>query len=205
MNYCTEKPHRAFLGIVVILALSLVNPNKPMAQRPGQQKAQAHHKKEQHKKSHHKKAHSKQKAHYHYRHLPRRGVVIEKLPTGTVVLKHKGSKLHFHKGVFYKPKGAGGFTVVRAPIGMRIKILPVGHQRIVVKKKPYVYYYGSFYAKSNDSEGYEVVEAPIGAEVDALPEGYEQEEIEGVVYYTLDDARYMEKDIDGEPVYQVVK
>lgn len=95
--------------------------------------------------------------------------------------------------------------MVRAPIGMRIKILPVEHQRIVVNKKPYVYYYGTFYAKSNDSEGYEVVEAPVGAEVDALPEGYEQEEIEGVVYYTLDDARYMEINTNGQPVYQVVK
>ena len=52
---------------------------------------------------------------------------------------------------------------------------------------------------------YEVVSAPIGAEVDAIPEGYETEEIDGVVYYTLDDVKYMEKGTESDPVYVVVK
>ena len=69
----------------------------------------------------------------------------------------------------------------------------------------YFYYYGTFYAKGSGSDEYEVIQAPVGAQVDALPEGYEMEEVDGVVYYTLDDVKYMEKDINGEPVYEVVK
>jgi len=207
MKLSTKKVHWVYLGVLIALAALIVNPTDSLAQRAGapKAKANAHHKKEQHKKAHHKKVHKKRVAHHHYRHLPRRGVVVKTLPTGAVVIKHKGTKLHFHNGVFYKSKGAASFSVVRAPIGVRIKVLPVGHKKIVVRKRLYVYYYGTFYAKTNDSEAYEVVNAPIGAEVDALPEGYEMEEIDGVVYYTLDDVKYMEKDADGEPVYQVVK
>ena len=207
MKLSTKKAHWVYLGVLIAIAALIVNPTDLLAQRAEapKTKAKAHHKNEHHKKAHHKKAHKKRVAHHHYRHLPKRGVVVKTLPTGAVVIKHKGSKLHFHNGVFYKPKGAGSFTVVRAPIGVRIKVLPLGHKKIVVRKRPYVYYYGTFYAKTNDSEEYEVVNAPIGAEVDALPEGYEMEEIDGVVYYTLDDVKYMEKDADGEPVYQVVK
>ena len=203
MKLSTKKVHWVYLGVLIALAALIVNPTDLLAQRAGAPKA--HHKKEHHKKTHHKKAHKKRVAHHHYRHLPKRGVVVKTLPTGAVVINHKGSKLHFHNGVFYKPKGVASFSVVRAPIGVRIKVLPVGHKKIVVGKRPYVYYYGTFYAKTNDSEIYEVVNAPIGAEVDALPEGYEMEEIDGVVYYTLDDVKYMEKDTDGEPVYHVVK
>ena len=54
-------------------------------------------------------------------------------------------------------------------------------------------------------EEYTVTEAPVGAEVDALPEGYEITTVDGVEYYTLDDAKYqaVEKE-DGGIVYQVV-
>ena len=206
MKFFTTKLHKLIIGTLVLFIALTINPTEASAQRPGspKAKAKAHHKKE-HRKENHKKAHKKRAAHHHYKHLPRRGVVVKTLPSGVVIVKHKGANLHFHNGVFYKSKGAASFAVVRAPLGVRVKVLPPGHRKIMVKKRAYVYYYGTFYAKAKGSEEYEVVEAPIGAEVDALPEGYEMEEVDGVVYYTLDDVRYMEKGSDEDPVYEVVK
>ena len=88
---------------------------------------------------------------------------------------------------------------------MKIPIIPIGHKRIVVKQKTFFYHYGTFYTKTPGAEEYVVTEAPIGAEVEALPEGYEISTVDGVEYYTLDDAKYqaIEKE-DGEMLYQVV-
>ena len=170
--------------------------------------AQAQHKKG-HAKAHpkkapHKKGPVKHKAHVRYAHLPRRGAVISTVPKGNIVVTHKGVKFKFHNGVFYKPKGAT-FVVVRPPCGLKIAALPAGHLCVVVKKKRYFYYYGTFYVKTAGVEEYEVVEAPVGAEVDALPEGYEISTVDGVEYYTLEDAKYqaVEKE-DGTVMYQVV-
>jgi len=198
--------------IIIALAGFLVFSFSSYAQRPGApraKKAKAKHHQEhrkEHRQAHHKKAHVKRVAHHHYKHLPKRGVVVTSLPSGVVVVKHKGAKLHAHNGVFYKPKGAASFVVVRAPLGLRVKVVPPGHKRIMVRKRQYYYHYGTFYAKAPNSDEYEVVTAPVGAEVDAIPEGYDMEEIDGVVYYTMDDVKYQEKESgNGDPVYEVVK
>ncbi len=166
--------------------------------------AKAHHQQKHHNKSH-KKGHVKRHAHFHYAHLPRRGAVVSAVARGHIGIVHKGVKFKFHNGVFYKSKGPATFVVVRPPKGLKIAILPVGHKRVIVKQKPYFYYYGTFYSKPPGMEEYTVTEAPVGAEVDALPEGYEITTVDGVEYYTLDDAKYqaVEKE-DGGIVYQVV-
>ena len=196
--------------LLMTLATVLSQPLESFSQRPGSPKAKAKTKtkakaKSHHRNQQHKKAHAKRVAHHHYKHLPKRGVVVTTLPNGVVKVKHKSGPLHYHNGVFYKPKGAASFTIARAPVGIKVKVLPQGHKKVMVQSRPYVYYYGTFYSKSKESNEYEVVAAPVGAEVDAIPEGYEMEEIDGVVYYTLDDVKYKEKESDGEPIYEVVK
>ena len=164
----------------------------------------AHHKKKHHNNSH-KKGHVKRYPHFHYEHLPRRGAVVSTVAKGHVGITHKGIKFKFHNGVYYQSKGPATFVVVRPPRGLKIMVMPVGYKRIVVKQKTYFYYYGTFYSKTPGMEEYTVTEAPVGAEVDALPEGYEITTVDGVEYYTLDDAKYqsVEKE-DGEVMYQVV-
>ncbi|MBL4755691.1 MAG: hypothetical protein JKY52_19120 [Flavobacteriales bacterium] len=227
MNLLNKKSPLVHLTVFLALAAFLAIPSNTQAQRPGspKAKAKAHHKKEhhhnaqhnkeqhnkaqhnraQHNKAQQKRAHARRAAHHHYKHLPKRGAVVTTTPSGVVIVKHKGANYHYHNGVFYKPKGAASFYIARAPIGARVKVLPTGHKKVFVGKRPYVYYYGTFYKKAPDTNEYEVVDAPVGAEVDALPEGYQMEEIDGVVYYTLDDVKYMEKDANGEPVYEVVE
>lgn len=192
--------------LILLTAIGLVSaPYFSTAQKHkhGHQKEQI---KPQHAKAHHAKAHKQRVAHHNYKHLPKRGHVVTTLPSGIVKVNHKGATLHFNNGVFYKPKGAASFVVARAPIGLRIKLLPAGAKKIMVRKQVQLhYYYGTFYSYSEASKEYEVVEAPEGAVVADIPDGYEMEEIDGVVYYTLDDAKYMEKLTSGDPVYVVVK
>ena len=86
-----------------------------------------------------------------------------------------------------------------------MKILPVGYKRIVVRNRPYFYYYGTYYTQvDNSADEYEVVDAPIGAEVDALPEGYEVVIVEGQEYYKLDDTYYEARINDKDEEYYTV-
>ncbi|MFH1320217.1 MAG: DUF6515 family protein [Bacteroidota bacterium] len=148
----------------------------------------------------------RQAAHYHYRHLPRRGAEVEKMDAATVSIAFKGMKLHYHTGIFYKPKGAASFVVVRPPMGIRIKVLPPEHRKIVIGPAVYFYYYGTFYKKTPNSDEYEVIDAPVGAEVDALPDGYETKTIDSEEYYELDDVYYKPKENEeGEMIYEVVE
>ena len=109
MNLSTKKRPWVYLTIFMALTAFLVIPSTTLAQRPGtpraKAKAKAHHKKGHHPKAHHKRAHAKRVAHHHYKHLPRRGAVVTTLPSGVVIVKHRGSNFHYHNGVFYKSKG----------------------------------------------------------------------------------------------------
>ncbi len=182
---------------IVLLAFLFIAPLTIYGQRKGHPKHKA--------KAHHHKAAESRIAHHHYKHLPKRGAVVTMLPNGLVTLNHKGARLHYHNGVFYKAKGAASFVVVKAPIGLRVKVLPPGYKKIVHGKRHYVYYYGTFYAKTDANEEYQVVEPPLGAEVESIPDGYNMEEIDGVTYYTLEDIKYMEKEKEGKSVYEIVK
>jgi len=156
-----------------------------------------------HKKAHHK-GKNPRSAHHKYAHLPKRGATIAKIGAGAVVITHKKGKYHYHNGIFYKPAGAASYVVVRPPRGARIKVLPYGYKRMVLAKTTYIYYYGTYYKRVPATEEYEVVAAPIGAQVDALPKGYETTVVDGVEYYTLDDAKYVAKGEGDATVYEVV-
>ncbi|MCD4665863.1 MAG: DUF6515 family protein [Bacteroidales bacterium] len=157
----------------------------------------------QHKKNN-KPGKLRRTAHYKYRHLPRRGTVVASFGYGYVNIKFKHINYHFHKGVFYKPTGSQ-FIVARAPIGIRVRILPVGYRKIFIRNRPYFYYYGTYYCETENSEEFEVVEAPLGAEIDAIPEGYETLTFDDIEYYLLDDV-YYEPGVneEGEEYYRVV-
>lgn len=150
----------------------------------------------------------KRKPHTRYSHLPKRGVVIKKRPTGARVIKYNKRKYWLHNGVYYR-KYNGNYKVVRPRRGLRIRTLPIGYRRIVVKNKPYFYYYGTYYSQVEGSEEYEVVDAPMEAQVDALPEGYETIIADdGSTEYKLDGVTYKEVPLDEDGKewgYQVVK
>lgn len=136
--------------------------------------------------------------HHHYRHLPRRGVTVATVHRRATVIRWGGVGFRLHAGVWYRPMGKK-WVVARAPIGVRIRVLPKGYRKVVVGPRTYFYYYGVYY-QLQDKE-YVVVDAPMGAEVDSLPDGYHTEVIDGKEYYVLDDVYYMpSKNDDGEEI-----
>ncbi len=141
-----------------------------------------------------------------YRNLPRRGKVVRKLGAGFVNIRFRGSNLFVHNGVWYRPTTRNRYIVIKAPIGVRVRRLPLvlAQPRIMVGTNVYYYYYGTYYQKAADTEEYVVVEPPIGAKVDALPEDYETVEVNGMVYYRLDGVYYEYVDNEGEAPYFLV-
>lgn len=133
------------------------------------------------------------RAHVRYARLPRWRAVVATVPVGAVAIRTHRIPYHFHEGIFYTPAN-NGFVIVRPLAGVRVKVLPPGHRRIIVGPRPYFYYYGTFYRKVDDTDEYETVDAPDGAVVDALPDGYEVKTKDGTEYYVLDDVYYAEVD-----------
>jgi len=154
--------------------------------------AQRHHHKPRHHSPHHK-----------YSKLPHWGHSYKVAPWGAVLFPYSGIKYHYHGGVFYKPV-SGGYAIVRAPIGIKVRTLPAEHVVVFVNGRKYFYYYGTYYVHSNSDE-YTTVAPPVGARVDALPDGYKKLVINGLTYYEFE-GTYYEAYIDdsGEVWYEVV-
>ena len=126
--------------------------------------------------------------HHHYKHLPRRGALVTTIHSGALTVNFGGIRYRHYSGVWYKPQGKK-WVVIRSPFGVRVKVLPTGHRRCVVRNRTYYYYYGTYYIKTNNE--YEIVQAPTGAEVGSLPDGYNTITVNGEKYYELDDIYYM--------------
>jgi len=143
--------------------------------------------------------------HYHYSKLPRWGYTLKAVPKKSVVIIHSGLKYHYYSGIFYKPAGAT-YKIVKAPIGMRVRVLAKDKISIVLKGKKYFYYYGTFYTETPDGKEYFTVDPPIGAKVNALPEGYTEIEKNGKIYYEFEGVLYEEvSENDDEIRYEVVE
>ena len=127
-------------------------------------------------------------AHFHYKHLPRRGAVVTSINSKSLTVNFKGIGYRSYAGIWYRPQGKR-WVVVRTPIGVRIKALPAGYSRCLVNSRTYFYYYGTYYIKTNNE--YEAVQGPTGAEIKSLPEGYNTLTINGEQYYELDGIYYM--------------
>ena len=145
--------------------------------------------------------------HIRYTHLPRWGSVVSYRPNGAIIIASYDGPYYFHNGIFYMHRQPG-FIIVRPRPGIRIKVLPAGHRRFMIRNRPYYYFYGTFYVKTARGREYEVVNAPEGAIVDALPEGYEIKKVGSTEYYVLDGVYYAEvhtDQIENGVGYQVVK
>lgn len=195
------KNKMKFIRILVTIFLCFTFTNNAVAQKK-KNKVKSHVK--QNHKKHFRPKKAKHIAHHrHYRHLPKRGKVIRKLHVGAVRIGFRGTHFHFHNGVWYRPHRKQ-FIVARAPFGIRVRVLPVGHRRIVIGSRPYFYYYGTYYVKVENSDEYEVIAAPIGAAVDALPDGYKVVKANNMSYYQLDDVYYEPRINEESKEYYVV-
>ncbi len=152
-----------------------------------------------HYKGKHYRPHHRYVKHYHWGHGYRA------VPKGAFIYPHKGTRYHYHKGIYFKPYGSK-YVVVRPPLGIRVKTIPANHIRFLLRGQTYYYYYGTYYKKSNNSKEYVSVSPPIGAKIDALPDGYKKVRINDEIYYELE-GNYYKAIIDekGEVWYELVE
>jgi len=187
---------------LIIIILFSFNTNQIVAQTKRQKvkkevRKTVKKKRKRHKtRNKHVRTYKHYKAHHHYRHHPKWGLRVKTVPVGGVFLNFRGLRYKFVNGVYYKPF-SGGYAVVGAPIGIRIKILPTSYSKVTIKghPNPYYYHYGNYYTKVvniNNQVEYTTVKPPIGAQIIALPEGYTTTIIDNETYYVLDDVHYKE-------------
>lgn len=133
---------------------------------------------------------------------PRRCRTVTVMPAGHMVIVHRGNNFYFDRGVYYRSLN-GGYSVVAAPVGIRIRVLPVGFRRIIVANQVRYYYQGTYYQQVG--EEYETLEPEIGSAVPELPEdNVDEVTLDGQTYYEYDNMLY-KKIVTNEGVqYEVV-
>jgi hypothetical protein len=119
-----------------------------------------------------------------------------------IIVNANNQKYYYDQGVYYS-EGSGGYTVVQAPDGATINVLPEGTQTVVVNETTNNYYYGGTYYEKTDS-GYTVVPPTAGTVVENLPEGGEQVKVGEYTYVKIGDVYYQPIVVDGENKYEVV-
>jgi len=171
-----------YILIVVILILSIASGNA------------------QPRNNHHR---DRPEPHNRYRDLPHWGFKYRAIPRDAFILRHSGINYHYYSGIYYRPYG-DSFVVVKAPIGLRVRTLPIGSVHFVVGGRRYFYYYGTYYIKSVDND-YITVAPPLGAIVDGLPEGYTKVVIDNNTYYEFEGTYYKAfLDENGEVLFEVI-
>lgn len=143
--------------------------------------------------------------HHRYANLPRWGYSTKVAPKKAIIIAHSGINYHYHSGIYYKKVGAN-YKIIKAPVGIRVRSLPEGRIRFLLKGKKYYYYYGTYYVKSDNDSEYITVDPPKGAKVDALPEGYNTVELNGEEFYEFEGTYYKAiTNENGEEWYEVVE
>ena len=136
--------------------------------------------------------------------MPHWGYAYKVAPRHAYVVPHSGVRYYYNSGIFYKQHGPK-YVIVRAPIGLRVKVLPTNNIRFVHGGRTFYYYYGTYYARTSNNE-YITVDPPLGARIDALPDGYIKVIIEDRTYYEFEGTLYKAViDEYGDVWYEVVK
>lgn len=114
--------------------------------------------------------------------------VIQSLPIGYSTVTFGGRNLFYHGGRYYNAVG-NSYSLIAAPIGLRVRILPIGYRRIFIGAVPHYYYGGVYYRQIGDE--YEAVEPSVGTIVPELPtDNVEEVIIDGQTLYEYDNFLY---------------
>lgn len=131
------------------------------------------------------------------------GVFVATLAVTAIIVSVNNQNYYYDQGVYYVSSD-GGYTVVQAPAGATVKVLPPETQTVVVNETTNNYYYaGTYYEKKGDQ--YVVVPPTAGTVVENLPEGGEQVKIGDITYVKFDDIYYQPIKLDGKDMYEVVE
>jgi len=131
------------------------------------------------------------------------GFFVATVGVSAIVLSVNNQNYHYNHGVYYM-QGTGGYTVVQAPIGAYITVLPIGFEVIVGNDVINNYYYGgTFYEKTPG--GYTVITPEAGTLVANLPEGGKEETYGDITYTKYGDVYFQPTIVDGREMYEVVQ
>lgn len=131
------------------------------------------------------------------------GYFVASLATTAIIISIENQKYHYDQGVYYVESN-GGYTVVQAPVGATIKVLPEGSQTVTVNETTNNYYYGGTYYEKSDG-GYTVVPPTAGTVVENLPEGAEETRVGDQTYVKYGETYYQPVQVDGKNMYEVVE
>ncbi|MDJ0656502.1 MAG: DUF6515 family protein [Xanthomonadales bacterium] len=92
------------------------------------------------------------------------GYRIARLPRRHVTIHVHNRPYFYDHGVFYRPFHSGGYVVVGAPLGARVRHLPPGYVSFWLGSHRYFYANFTYYLWDGPSRQYVVVEAPEQAE-----------------------------------------
>jgi len=129
------KVYSKSLLLLFIGAALLVQPGETIAQRRGSQKRVT---------------------------VMRHRTEVARLPRERTRVVVGGKEFFYARGVFYR-SGPRGYVTIAAPLGARIKVLPVGYITVRIGAVPYFYYYGTYYEFDPVAKVYTVVSPPAGA------------------------------------------
>ena len=120
-----------------------------------------------------------------------------------IIVSVNNQQYYYNQGVYYVQSNSG-YTVIEAPVGATVTVLPEGSQTVIVNETTNNYYYGgTYYEKTN--EGYTVVPPTAGTVVESLPEGGEEIKIGEITYVKVGEVYYQPIEKDGKNLYEVVE
>lgn len=93
----------------------------------------------------------------HKRVVYKTGAVVQRAPAKGVSLRFGGLSFIFHDGLYYRHYKQG-YKVVRPPVGLTVRYLPAGYERIVARGLTYYFAQGIYYVF--DDGAYRVINEP---------------------------------------------
>ncbi|MCM5663724.1 DUF6515 family protein [Galbibacter mesophilus] len=136
------------------------------------------------------------------------GFFVASLATTAIIvsIENDANEYYYDQGNYYN-KVEDGYTVIQAPVGATIKVLPDGYE--VVEQggsgstTNNYYYGGAYYEKTGD--GYTVVPPTAGTIVENLPEGAEEVRVGDQTYVKYGETYYQPVQVDGKNMYEVAE
>ena len=120
-----------------------------------------------------------------------------------IAINVHNQRYYYDQGVYYV-ESDGGYTVIEAPVGATVKVIPKESETVVINETTNNYYYGGTYYEESD-DGYTVVPPTAGTVVENLPEGGEEVKVGEITYVVIGDVYYQPVEVEGEKMYEVVK
>ncbi len=129
------------------------------------------------------------------------GTVLRSLPQNHTTIVVNQKTYFFANGNYYIQSG-GGYTVVPAPYGAVVPVLPGEYSMpVMVGNQEYFYSQGFFYQRATN--GYVTIAPPLGAVVNVIPDGAARRgsllEYNGTFYREIANGEYVDYEVVKAP------